>query len=74
MRPIGFFSVLLLSLVLAACSPSEPPGDVETAEDGGSGAPPRSDGLVAADPDGFVYETERFADVRILRYRVPGFE
>src|SRR5690606_8815819 len=24
--------------------------------------------------DEFVYETERFADLRILRYRVPGFE
>ncbi len=28
----------------------------------------------AADTDDFEYQTEQFADVRILRYRVPGFE
>ncbi|HEY5623836.1 MAG TPA: hypothetical protein VIV14_08735 [Gammaproteobacteria bacterium] len=32
-------------------------------------------GVVHAQPaDDFVVEAERFADLRVLRYRVPGFE
>lgn len=27
-----------------------------------------------AEPEAFDYQTEQFADIRILRYRVPGFE
>ena len=27
----------------------------------------------AVDTDNFKYQTEKFADLRILRYKVPGF-
>lgn len=48
-----------------------------TAADQGAG-PPASEPAVAeqapVDGEAFRVEVERFADVRILRYRVPGFE
>jgi len=33
-----------------------------------------SDGNVAADAEKIEYRVERFADIEVLRYRVPGFE
>src|SRR5687767_12504594 len=36
--------------------------------------PPASQSPSGGDGSGFRVEAERFADVRILRYRVPGFE
>ena len=27
-----------------------------------------------SEPDNFVYQTEQFADLAVLRYKVPGFE
>jgi dipeptidyl-peptidase-3 len=33
-----------------------------------------SDGAGEADSDGFVWQTEQFADLKILRYQVPGWE
>jgi len=63
--------VLAISAVLwlIGCSAdrtgSEPAADTETAA--GSAAPPSVEQT-------FKVETERFADLRILRYRVPGFE
>jgi dipeptidyl-peptidase-3 len=30
--------------------------------------------IVVGDDDNFKYQTEQFADIRILRYQVPGFE
>jgi len=41
------------------------------------GEPPTPAQLAVAEPgaaEAFRVETERFADVRVLRYRVPGFE
>ncbi|HUQ53544.1 MAG TPA: dihydrofolate reductase [Gammaproteobacteria bacterium] len=48
----------IVAAVTAADQGAEPPGSVRPAGDG----------------NGFRVEVERFADVRILRYRVPGFE
>jgi len=33
-----------------------------------------SDGAGDADSDGFVWQTEQFADLKIVRYQVPGWE
>jgi len=78
MRPFGLLCPLVLSLVLAACDPAEPTSGAETAaENAADAAASRSPTLAdtaPAEPDDFVYEAERFADLRILRYRVPGFE
>lgn len=62
----------MLSLILAGCT-----GDEQ------AGVPPPAGGQTQAqtqtqqrllDEPNFRIETERFADARILRYRVPGFE
>jgi dipeptidyl-peptidase-3 len=46
-----------------------------TAADQGAEPPGRARAAVAEpEPEPFRVEVERFADVRILRYRVPGFE
>jgi dipeptidyl-peptidase-3 len=64
---------LWLSTLLLACGAEPPSPDLRP------GPPP---GLPSAsapaagqnESDGFAVEAERFADLRILRYRVPGFE
>jgi dipeptidyl-peptidase-3 len=67
-----FKVVSMLSLILAGCT-----GDEQ------AGVPPPAGGQTQAqtqtqqrllDEPNFRIETERFADARILRYRVPGFE
>ncbi len=72
MRPIGLPLSVVLSLALSACDPAEPTRTESAADAAASRTPAAA--APAADPDGFVYEAERFADLRILRYRVPGFE
>lgn len=42
--------------------------------DGGPGVRARSAAPIAAAPDSFIWQTDQFADVRILRYQVPGWE
>lgn len=59
--------VIAGTLLLAACGDSEPATSVTdqslaaTAE-------------TAAAPAPFVYEADRFADIRVLRYQIPGFD
>lgn len=71
---------LLAAIALVACD------DPGSATDTGTAAPPPATGTAPttgapATPTGdaqssaaFEHEAERFADLRILRYRVPGFE
>lgn len=42
--------------------------------DGGPRVRARSAAPIAAAPDSFIWQTDQFADVRILRYQVPGWE
>jgi dipeptidyl-peptidase-3 len=68
---------LALSLV-SACNRDRGGGGGDTVAPDGGGATTEGDGTggTAAKPDddGFVVQAEQFADVRVLRYRVPGFE
>ena len=41
---------------------------------GGPEARGRTAAPIAAAPDSFIWQTDQFADVRILRYQVPGWE
>ena len=69
--------IYLLLLLLVSCSQVPEPATTparetarETSRDGMAGKPSsRREG-----DESFRWETERFADLRILRYRVPGFE
>ena len=65
-RQIRIFS--MLTVILAGCTGDEQASAPTVAE-------PAAQTRPAAAPSGaeFRVETERFADVRILRYRVPGF-
>ena len=58
----------MLSAIVAAGTAAD-----QGAEPAASGAR-RTAERAPADGTGFRVEAERFADVRILRYRVPGFE
>lgn len=71
-RPMLF---AFFMFALFACSDSNQ--SPETAEVGASSqasdmATPEVD--ATAETDSFEYEAERFADIRILRYQVPGFD
>ena len=50
---------IAVAVVLVACGDSTPPSELATAP-------------AATEP--FQVESERFADLRLLRYRAPGFE
>jgi dipeptidyl-peptidase III len=71
----------LASLIIAACMLQACGGDTDTpsaaspAESAGP-APATTSVAETEEPaaDTFVYEADRFADIRILRYQVPGFE
>jgi len=47
-------------------------GEQKPSADGGEGAIPES--MTVVDEDGFMWQTETFADLGILRYKVAGFE
>lgn len=66
-------SALALALFLAACGGDAPPERAATAPAPNPAASAVSAEL-AAEAEQFVYEADRFADIRILRYQVPGFE
>ncbi|MBL4685089.1 MAG: dihydrofolate reductase [Nannocystaceae bacterium] len=72
---LGRRSTLALALVLAACAPRgkvAPPDDL--------GGPPPTDGETAsngeasAPADDFQIQADQFADLRVLRYQIPGWE
>ncbi len=65
-------SLVLLLLSLSACSPGQDPLSVtrETQPEAAAATPVTP----PAPAESFQVEAERFADLRILRYQVPGFE
>ena len=70
-RILYFFMVgtaLLAGLLLSGCSTS-------TGEGGDFAAAPAADAKASApDEEGFVWKTEQFADLKIVRYQIPGWE
>jgi dipeptidyl-peptidase-3 len=73
MRIIRLLTTLPIVLAFAACGSDAPSGRAEAQPPAGDTAAERPS-VPPSDAEDFAYETERFADVRILRYRVPGFE
>jgi dipeptidyl-peptidase III len=68
----------ILTLSLAACgeasnNPALTPASTDIAQTQNVGATLDGDDT-SVDEASFVYEAERFSDMRILRYRVPGFD
>lgn len=62
-------------MLLVACSDPEPvAGTPESTADTTSAAGEHAITSEAGTTDNFVYEADRFADRRILRYQVPGFD
>ena len=60
-----FVSALLAAVIISGCAPTsedfQPNGEIS---------------LGASEPDenGFVWQTEQFADLKIVRYQIPGWE
>lgn len=64
-RAWSLAAVLALGILVAGCVDVEHPGNQD-----GAAAESRS----VSNPQDFKWEAERFADLRVLRYQVPGFE
>ncbi|MBN1240158.1 MAG: dihydrofolate reductase [Gammaproteobacteria bacterium] len=70
--------LIALGAVLGGCGEADPAGaqppPAAAATVAGADAVEASAGDAQTGGDEFRYEAERFADLRILRYRVPGFD
>ena len=71
----GFFSISALLLILPLLLFSSC-GETANSALGEDGMPADSMDVHAGEPDanGFVWQTEQFADLKLIRYRVPGWE
>lgn len=68
-------TVLAALALLGACSEgSDMPASPQTATEAAPAASPSPEAAPSASEDEFEYEADRFADIRMLRYQVPGFE
>lgn len=60
-----FVSALLAAAVITGCAPTsedfQPAGEIKV-------------GASEPDENGFVWQTEQFADLKIVRYQIPGWE
>ena len=67
-RPLAL--LVASAVLLVSCGGSEPaaPDQTNTNQTAAVTAP------AAETPVAFAYEADRFADIRILRYQIPGFE
>src|ERR1035437_104004 len=63
MKSISFSLLIIASSFLFSCGNNGMKKEEDTKKDS-----------VAAVPDTFKYQADQFADIRILRYRIPGFE
>jgi dipeptidyl-peptidase-3 len=73
---VRLFAVFFILLTVLACQPQGDDSSPATAAEA-AGTETKTDSSElqgAAKQAEFQYETERFADLRILRYRIPGFE
>ena len=73
MSPMKKIITLFLLLGLVACGQEQTPTTDTVEEDVDVVVEPAADAPVA-DEDGFVWSPESFADIKIIRYQVPGFE
>ena len=74
MRIRTWFCIALcsgVSLGLLACQPND---DISGPDSGVTSAPTAEPAEESTAQIEFQYEAERFADLRVLRYRIPGFE
>jgi dipeptidyl-peptidase-3 len=69
-------SVVVSALALSLVSCRTERGGTTNPDGAGTVTTSEETGTTAAKPvdDGFVVQAEQFADIRVLRYRVPGFE
>lgn len=67
-----FIPLLVVLLMLSACD-GGPKGEPETHE-GGTDEFLYKTTKFDAEGDEFLYKTEQFADLKIIRYQIPGFE
>ncbi|MFZ8835506.1 MAG: dipeptidyl-peptidase 3 family protein [Flavobacteriales bacterium] len=74
-NPTLVFSLLFV-IILSGCesTTTETSQEVETAPDDWSLVEASDSGKGLPDADGFVWQTEQFADLKIIRYQVPGWE
>ncbi len=70
MRKPAFFFSLLLTLLFAACDNQPADQQSEQIDTTSTDSTTHHDHK----DDGFEYTADRFADVKVIRYRVPGFE
>src|SRR3990172_8377299 len=63
MKLIKLFALIFTIASLSSCGNNEDKKEEGTNKDS-----------VAAVPDTFNYQTDQFADIRVLRYQVPGFD
>ncbi|MGD1847747.1 MAG: hypothetical protein ACFB10_20335 [Salibacteraceae bacterium] len=68
MRNSTFWSICLLAGLVWSCAPAS------TEEKGADTATEQDSAEMAEENSGFKYLTEQFADLKIIRYQVPGFD
>lgn len=77
---IRLLGAILCASLLVTCgeatdsTATAPAGDTETQQANVSSETDPSRLNESENEDTFVYETDRFADIRVLRYQVPGFD
>lgn len=66
--------VSLMLLIVAACTPAKEKAETNTNE--AEDWQPNVEEAYVAEPDedGFVWQTDQFADVKIIRYRIPNWD
>ena len=61
-------------LFLSACSERENSGSTGAVVDDWTAHSAADQGASEPDANGFVWQTEQFADLKIVRYQIPGWE
>lgn len=72
LRAAALSAALSAALLLTACGGGAPDAALPDAAESAAGS--AADSASPAAADSFQYEADRFADIRILRYQIPGFE
>ena len=67
----NYLALLALAILFASCSPTEEPANSETGDAPAQEAPGTKAPEIGED---FVWQTEQFADLKIIRYTIPGWE
>ena len=67
-----FLTACAAALFITGCG--APEGSETTTADDWAVAQETPSGASEPDADGFVWQTEQFADLKLIRYQVPGFD